>query len=95
MITITFEEVENQLVFTITDNGKGIERENWNKVFQTGYSTKKRGWGLGLSLAKRIITVYHGGKIEIEWSSKYHGTKFRIILPILSVQAKKEINGYC
>jgi len=83
---------EKTVHITVTDNGKGIGRENWEKVFQTGYSTKKRGWGLGLSLAKRIITIYHGGKIKIEWSSKYHGTKFRIILPVFSNQAKKEIN---
>ncbi len=87
-----YAKAEQAVHITVTDNGKGIDRENWKKVFQTGYSTKKRGWGLGLSLAKRIITIYHGGTIEVEWSSKYHGTKFRIVLPLLPERVKKQLN---
>jgi len=82
---------EDCVHITITDNGRGIEKENWKKIFNTGYSTKKRGWGLGLSLARRIITIYHQGSIFVEWSSKYHGTQFRIILPILPDRARKAL----
>lgn len=84
-----YAKAEDTVHITITDNGRGIERENWKKIFKTGYSTKKRGWGLGLSLARRIITIYHQGSIFVEWSSKYHGTQFRIILPVFPERAKR------
>ncbi len=87
-----FSQIENSIHITVSDTGIGIERENWNKVFQTGYSTKKRGWGLGLSLARRIITIYHGGTIFIDWSSHFRGTQFKIILPQVSERVKKRIH---
>jgi hypothetical protein len=65
----------------ITDNGKGIPRGKQSTVFEPGYSTKKRGWGLGLTLAKRIIESYHSGKIFVKQSAPGKGTTFRIELP--------------
>jgi len=65
----------------ITDNGKGIHKSKHKKVFEAGYSTKSRGWGLGLTLSKRIIEEYHKGKIFINFSEVNRGTSFRIVLP--------------
>lgn len=70
----------NELIFDITDTGKGISPENLRKVFSPGFSTKKRGWGLGLTLARRIIENYHGGKIYVKSSEPGKGTTFRIII---------------
>ena len=64
----------------ISDTGKGIPRRNQRRVFKPGFTTKKRGWGLGLSLAKRIIQEYHNGKIHVLKSSKGVGTTMEIIL---------------
>ncbi|NQX80802.1 MAG: HAMP domain-containing histidine kinase [Flavobacteriaceae bacterium] len=64
----------------IKDSGKGIERKNWNKVFRPGFSTKKRGWGMGLSLAKRVIEKFHKGKIYIKYSEINKGTTIVITL---------------
>jgi two-component system, sporulation sensor kinase D len=64
----------------ITDNGKGIPRSKHNTIFKPGYTTKERGWGLGLSLTKRIVEEYHGGKIFVSASEPGKGTTFRIIL---------------
>lgn len=66
----------------VTDSGKGIARKNFKTVFSPGFTTKKRGWGLGLTLAKRIIEEYHGGRIFVKWSEIGSGTTFRIELPI-------------
>ena len=66
----------------VTDTGKGIARKNFETVFSPGFTTKKRGWGLGLTLAKRIIEEYHGGRIFVKWSEIGAGTTFRIELPI-------------
>ncbi|MFQ6605866.1 MAG: ATP-binding protein [Fidelibacterota bacterium] len=66
----------------ITDNGIGIERRHWKNVFRPGYSTKKRGWGMGLSLTLRIIREIHGGDIAIVSSSPEAGTVFEITLPL-------------
>lgn len=65
----------------VSDTGKGIDRRDWKNVFRPGFSTKKRGWGLGLSLAKRIVEVYHGGKLSLLNSRTGVGTTFRIDLP--------------
>ncbi|MDP5078052.1 MAG: HAMP domain-containing histidine kinase, partial [Nonlabens sp.] len=65
----------------ITDSGKGIPKSQWNQVFQPGFTTKKRGWGLGLSLAKRIINDYHNGKIKVAESKRDKGTTFEISIP--------------
>lgn len=66
----------------IEDNGKGIEASNVNQIFKPGYSTKSRGWGLGLSLTKRIFEEYHGGKVFVLRSRPAAGTTFRVILPL-------------
>lgn len=73
---------DSQYVFVdITDSGKGIPANNHKRVFQPGFTTKKRGWGLGLSLTKRIIEEYHGGKIFVKRSEEGKGTTFTISLP--------------
>jgi len=64
----------------IADNGKGIDPSKLKRVFNPGFTTKKRGWGLGLALAKRIIENYHEGKIFVKSSSVDKGTTFRIVL---------------
>lgn len=79
-IALNLEEKENQVIIDITDTGKGVHKSQFKTIFQPGFSTKKRGWGLGLSLAKRIIENYHNGKIFIKWSEIGKGTTFRIIL---------------
>jgi signal transduction histidine kinase len=81
-IEITMARMNNgqHLFIDIADNGKGIMPRDRKNVFKPGYSTKKRGWGLGLSLAKRIIEDYHGGKLYIKDSRLGGGTTFRMIL---------------
>ncbi|MDO4672210.1 MAG: HAMP domain-containing sensor histidine kinase, partial [Porphyromonadaceae bacterium] len=70
------------MLLDISDSGKGLEKGQFKSVFRPGYTTKKRGWGLGLSLAKRIIEEYHNGKIFVLASEIGKGTTFRIILPL-------------
>jgi signal transduction histidine kinase len=65
-----------------SDNGKGISWESQKKVFSPGYTTKRRGWGLGLTLAKRIIDDYHKGEIYVAWSQRDKGTIFHVDLPV-------------
>ena len=73
---------EHELIFIdIEDNGRGISEKDIKRVFRPGYSTKKRGWGLGLSLAKRIIEEYHRGKLYVKESKAGEGTVMRIELP--------------
>ncbi len=72
---------EDTLIIEITDSGRGIERNKFKSIFEPGYTTKQRGWGLGLSLAKRIIEEYHDGKIFVKSSELGLGTTFRIELP--------------
>lgn len=79
-ISIDLIEKGNQIYVDVTDTGKGVPKSQFKTIFQPGFSTKKRGWGLGLSLAKRIIENYHSGKIFIKWSEIGKGTTFRIIL---------------
>ena len=74
-------EEANAVVIDISDTGKGIPTNKLKTVFQPGYTTKKRGWGLGLSLAKRIIEEYHSGKIFVKKSVEHVGTTFTIKLP--------------
>ena len=71
---------ESQIIVDIKDNGKGIPKSKQKQIFQPGFTTKKRGWGLGLTLAKRIIENYHKGKIFVKESQPDTGTTFRIIL---------------
>ena len=79
-ITLSIQVVENKIHIDITDTGKGIERRYFNTIFKPGYTSKKRGWGLGLSLAKRIIENYHRGKLFVKQSQIGIGTTFRITL---------------
>lgn len=79
-ITFQVEEREKVVRIDITDTGKGITKSKFKTVFNPGYTTKKRGWGLGLSLVKRIIESYHGGKIFVKASELGKGTTFRIEL---------------
>nr|WKN37929.1 HAMP domain-containing sensor histidine kinase [Tunicatimonas sp. TK19036] len=72
---------QEQVIIDITDTGKGIPKSKLKQVFTPGYTTKKRGWGLGLSLAQRIVENYHKGKIFVKHSEIDVGTTFRIILP--------------
>lgn len=74
-----FEKVD-QLFIEVSDTGKGISKAYFKTVFQPGFTTKKRGWGLGLSLAKRIVENYHKGKIFLKQSEINKGTTFRIVL---------------
>lgn len=78
---IVEEDSNNNIIIDITDSGKGIPKSKFSTVFEPGYSTKRRGWGLGLSLSKRIIENYHSGKIYVLDSLPGKGTTFRIILP--------------
>ncbi|HXC04161.1 MAG TPA: HAMP domain-containing sensor histidine kinase, partial [Bacteroidia bacterium] len=72
---------ENQFAYIeISDTGKGIPKSKFKTVFEPGFTTKKRGWGLGLSLTKRIIENYHDGKIFVKQSEPGKGTTFRIVL---------------
>jgi len=79
-IAIQLKEKEKQVFIDITDTGIGVPKSNFKTIFQPGFSTKKRGWGLGLSLVKRIVEIYHQGKIFIKSSEIGKGTTFRIIL---------------
>lgn len=80
-ITTTIHQEDNFWEIELSDTGKGISSQNQKTVFEPGYTTKKRGWGLGLSLAKRIIENYHEGKIFVKKSSPDEGTTFAIRLP--------------
>lgn len=79
-ITIDIIPDNDQIHIDVADTGKGIPQSQLNTVFQPGFTTKKRGWGLGLSLSKRIIEQYHGGKIFVKKSVPGKGTTFRITL---------------
>ena len=80
-INITAWSFEKHIEIDVTDTGKGIPTSRFKSVFRPGYTTKQRGWGLGLSLAKRIIEQYHKGKIFVKQSEINVGTTFTIILP--------------
>ncbi len=79
LIKITISSDSDFLKIDITDNGKGLQKANFKRIFEPGFTSKKRGWGLGLSLSKRIIEEYHLGRLYVKSSSKY-GTTFRISL---------------
>jgi hypothetical protein len=85
-LSIEIKQDSNRVFIYIKDNGKGISRSKHNLIFEPGYTSKKRGWGLGLSLAKRIIEEYHKGKIRVFQSEIKKGTTFQIAL--------KKINTY-
>jgi signal transduction histidine kinase len=79
-ITVTIREHEKEIQIDVADTGKGIASRNLQKVFKPGFTTKKRGWGLGLSLSKRIIGQYHKGQLFVKQSELGKGTTFRIVL---------------
>jgi len=79
-IQVSISEKVDQVFIDVSDTGKGIAKAYFKTVFQPGFTTKKRGWGLGLSLAKRIVENYHKGKIFLKQSEINKGTTFRIIL---------------
>jgi len=79
-IDVVVEKSNDEVIIDIKDTGKGLEKKQFKAIFMPGYTTKKRGWGLGLSLAKRIIEEYHKGKIYVKYSEVNVGTTFRIIL---------------
>lgn len=79
-ITVVVKEVPEGIAIDISDTGKGIPKSKFKTVFEPGYTTKQRGWGLGLSLTKRIIENYHKGKISVLNSEPNKGTTFRILL---------------
>ena len=85
-ITLRVDETPEKAIIEVSDTGKGIRKKDMNNVFRPGFTTKKRGWGLGLSLAKRIVEEYHRGKIYVKSSEvdrgdgSPHGTTFRIEL---------------
>jgi signal transduction histidine kinase len=79
-ILIKIKKQPEQVIVDVTDSGRGISKQNISKVFKPGFSTKKRGWGLGLSLSKRIIDKYHKGQLYVKSSEPQKGTTFRIVL---------------
>jgi signal transduction histidine kinase len=79
-ITIDINDEKDAVYIDVTDSGKGIAAQNIRKVFKPGFTTKRRGWGLGLSLSRRIINQYHKGEIFVKYSEPGKGTTFRIKL---------------
>src|SRR5690606_22877030 len=80
-IRVAMHQEESDVLIDVTDTGKGIPASQIKRVFDPGFSTKQRGWGLGLSLARRIIEQYHSGKIFVKASKPGEGTTFTIRLP--------------
>ena len=79
-INVQVDNEKNLVIIDVADNGRGIQSQNKRHIFRPGFSTKKRGWGLGLSLARRIIENYHGGKLFLKETKINQGSVFRIIL---------------
>jgi two-component system, sporulation sensor kinase D len=79
-ITVHVEDTPMKAIIDVSDTGKGIRKKDIGNVFRPGFTTKKRGWGLGLSLARRIVEEYHHGRIYVKSSEVGHGTTFRIEL---------------
>jgi two-component sensor histidine kinase len=79
-IEIELHDHGKKVYIDISDTGKGIRKSDFNNIFKPGFTTKTRGWGLGLSLAKRIIESYHGGRISVLRSERERGSTFRIVL---------------
>mgnify|MGYP005991592109 CR=1 FL=1 len=77
---LTISENQKQIKITVSDTGKGIPKSQYKQIFKPGFTTKKRGWGLGLSLSKRIIEEYHNGKIFVKKSEVNKGTSFQVLL---------------
>lgn len=81
-LTICLKRESNKMVITAQDTGKGIAKNQFKKIFTPGFTTKKRGWGLGLSLSKRIVEDYHAGRIFVKKSEINVGTTFEVQIPI-------------
>ena len=79
-VRLSIETLLNKVKITISDTGKGMQKSQFRQIFKPGFTTKKRGWGLGLSLSKRIIEEYHNGKIFVEKSEINKGTSIQIVL---------------
>ena len=79
-LTVEISQLEDTIMVNVTDTGKGIEKKHFNTIFEPGFTTKKRGWGLGLSLTRRIIEDFHEGKIKVLHSEIKKGTTFQISL---------------
>ncbi|MFI3295085.1 MAG: HAMP domain-containing sensor histidine kinase [Rikenellaceae bacterium] len=79
-IDVTIRTTNKYVVIDVTDTGKGIAKANWKRIFSPGFTTKTRGWGLGLSLSRRIVESYHHGKIFVASSEIDHGTTMRVQL---------------
>lgn len=79
-IEVFISESDDWAYIDVKDSGKGIAKSNWKKIFEPGYTTKTRGWGLGLSLSKRIVEEYHGGQIGVTESELGQGTTIRIAI---------------
>ena len=95
-VTLQSPPFSKEIRIDISDNGKGMTKATASKIFSPGYSTKKRGWGLGLTLAKRIIDTYHAGKLFVKNSEVGKGTTFRIVLNASEQEAdliQKKVNG--
>ncbi|MFM7903134.1 MAG: ATP-binding protein, partial [Bacteroidota bacterium] len=81
VLSITITDQSQFVYIDVSDTGKGIPKSKYQTVFKPGYTSKSRGWGLGLSLSKRIVEEYHAGKIFVKNSEPKKGTIFRIVLP--------------
>lgn len=92
-ITVTTGRERDTAYIDVEDTGKGLSRKRFKTIFNPGYTTKKRGWGLGLTLAKRIIEQYHSGKIYVKASEPGVGTTFRIELPLAGEAADRGDSG--
>jgi hypothetical protein len=79
-IAVTGGQTPDRVYLEVADTGAGIPRREWGNLFRPGYSTKQRGWGLGLSLARRVVETYHGGNLELKASTVGEGSTFRIEL---------------
>ena len=79
-IVLRVEDAGNKAIVEVSDTGKGIHKKDLDNVFRPGFTTKRRGWGLGLSLARRIVEEYHKGRIYVKSSEVGKGTTFRIEL---------------
>jgi signal transduction histidine kinase len=79
-IDVVVGEGDNEVFVEVSDTGKGIAKGSWTRIFEPGFTTKTRGWGLGLSLSRRIIEEYHGGRIAVVRSEIGRGTTIRITL---------------
>jgi signal transduction histidine kinase len=80
VIDVVIGEEGDAVYVEVSDTGKGIAKSNWTRIFEPGFTTKTRGWGLGLSLSRRIIEEYHAGKIAVVRSEIGKGTTIRVTL---------------